>query len=440
MELTCAVQEYAWGKLGQKSQVAKFAPAACKDFMLDESKPYAELWMGVHPNGPSVIAETGETLAEYISKNPDCLGSKVSEKFQGQLPFLFKVLSVNKALSIQAHPAKEHAESLHATRPDVYKDPNHKPEIAIALTEFEGLCGFRPLEEIQGFLSKLPELQNCLGDKACKELLSSTPDCYEVALKAGFKALMQSESSVLKVQLDALAVRIQNTEGDLLEDLYLRLIKEFPGDVGCFVIYFLNRVKLQPGQAMYLGPNVPHAYLSGDCIECMANSDNVVRAGLTPKLIDTSTLVNMLEYRCGPAEDRKFAGQDSGSSVLFNPPVPDFSVNRIQVLIFRIFSSHDDYVCVRLETPGLGGIVMARPCQARELRDNPYLLHLISIGWRSILDPKIDPLPTHTTPSPYMFIIPLFQGSVLFLPCNKILELFPEDCEELVAYQAFSSD
>lgn len=143
MELTCAVQNYAWGKSGNASEVALLQSSANSDFKIDESKPYAELWMGTHPNGPSVLTGSGRSLKEHISDNKSFLGEESRAKFGDDLPFLFKVLSVGKALSIQAHPDIELAKKLHAERPDVYKDPNHKPEMAIALTKFEGLCGFR---------------------------------------------------------------------------------------------------------------------------------------------------------------------------------------------------------------------------------------------------------------------------------------------------------
>ena len=120
------------------------------DFCVDGTAPYAELWMGTHPNGPSMLKGPGAlSLAEHISQKPEILGKDCRQKFGDQLPFLFKVLSVNKALSIQAHPDKKHAEKLHADRPDIYKDPNHKPEMAIALTDFEGLCGFRHVSHVQ---------------------------------------------------------------------------------------------------------------------------------------------------------------------------------------------------------------------------------------------------------------------------------------------------
>jgi len=414
MELKCQVQQYAWGKLGQNSQVAKYGRTACKDFALDESKPYAELWMGVHPNGPSVVAESGESLAEYIRKNPSCLGEKVGKQFSNQLPFLFKVLSVNKALSIQAHPAKDHAETLHAQRPQVYKDANHKPEIAIALTKFEGLCGFRPLDEIQKFVTHLPELQAVIGLQATEDLLASTPTDYQTALKAAFKSLMESDKEIIGQQLNILCKRISsNTEKNLENDLFVQLNADFPGDVGCFVIYFLNRVSLNPGESMYLGPNVPHAYLSGDCVECMANSDNVVRAGLTPKLIDVETLVGMLEYKCGPAEERKYVGEafPDGSGTKFNPSVPDFAVNRIEVA-----GSAD---CYTAPVQDSASILLVTRGKGKFLASN----QVIKEGGFTVVQPYASD--------------DIQEGSVLFLPANKIVELFPEDCDQLIIHQAF---
>lgn len=152
MELNCGTQNYDWGKKGTESTVANLCKSANKEIEIDENKPYAELWMGTHVNSPSIIKSTSEILSSYIEKNPECLGEAVINEFGNRLPFLFKVLSISKALSIQAHPNKKHAEELHLKYPDIYKDPNHKPELAIALTPFEALCGFRPISEIKDFM------------------------------------------------------------------------------------------------------------------------------------------------------------------------------------------------------------------------------------------------------------------------------------------------
>ena len=133
MELVCSVQQYAWGKIGLDSAVASLAKDGYPDFELEHEAPYAELWMGTHPNGPSKLAKTGHSLKHYLDEKPEQLGESTRKNFGDRLPFLFKVLSVNKALSIQAHPDKKLAEELHATRPDLYKDNDRSK----ALCDFE---------------------------------------------------------------------------------------------------------------------------------------------------------------------------------------------------------------------------------------------------------------------------------------------------------------
>jgi len=279
------------------------------------------------------LATTGQLLSDLVTSKPELLGEESRAKFGDKLPFLFKVLSVGKALSIQAHPDLPHAQQLHKERPEVYKDPNHKPEIAIALTDFEGLCGFRPLQEIQGFIASVPEFAAVLGDCG-NHLVNASESNYRDQLKAAFEALMLCDKEKIASQLTTLLNRL-STEANLdpVSLLFQRLHGQYPGDVGCFVIYFLNVLKLVPGESMFLGPNIPHAYLAGDCVECMANSDNVVRAGLTPKLIDTPTLVAMLDYTCSPADTRIFGPSQGPSSACtqFHPPVPDFAVSRHNV-------------------------------------------------------------------------------------------------------------
>ncbi len=146
MLLSPSVKNYPWGRLGKSSLVAELSllPDA-----ISEVTPYAELWMGSHPSDPSSILPEGPLLLEYIQANPKSLGERVLAKYGPQLPFLFKVLSVEKALSIQAHPDKSLAGILHKRDPANYPDDNHKPELALAVSQFEVLCGFRSLEEIE---------------------------------------------------------------------------------------------------------------------------------------------------------------------------------------------------------------------------------------------------------------------------------------------------
>ncbi|XP_021027333.1 mannose-6-phosphate isomerase [Mus caroli] len=344
--LSCVVQQYAWGKVGSKSEVACLLASSDPLAQISEDKPYAELWMGTHPRGDAKILDnriSQKTLGQWIAENPDCLGSKVKNTFNGKLPFLFKVLSVDTALSIQAHPNKELAEKLHLQAPEHYPDANHKPEMAIALTSFQGLCGFRPVEEIVTFMKKVPEFQLLIGDDATaqlKESVGGDTEAMASALRNCFSQLMKSEKKVVVEQLNLLVKRIsqQVFDGNSTDDIYgkllLQLHQQHPGDIGCFAIYFLNLLTLKPGEAMFLDANVPHAYLKGDCVECMACSDNTVRAGLTPKFIDVPTLCEMLNYTPSPSNDRLFApaqSQDDPYLSIYDPPVPDFTVMKMEV-------------------------------------------------------------------------------------------------------------
>ncbi|NWW48513.1 MPI isomerase, partial [Pedionomus torquatus] len=305
-----------------------------------------QLWMGAHPRGDAVIQDNcipQKTLGQWIADNPACLGTKVKDAFQGHLPFLFKVLSINTALSIQAHPNKELAAKLHAQFPEHYPDANHKPEMAIALTPFEGLCGFRPVQEIVSFLQTVPELRALIGEVAAEQLErsgSNDPRGVSAALRVCFTRLMKSEKKFFVNQLNLLVKRITQEAAEGKDtsgsngDLLLRLHSQYPGDIGCFTIYFLNLVKLEPGEAMFLGANEPHAYLQGDCVECMACSDNTVRAGLTPKFIDVLTLCEMLNYTPAPSSSKIFTATQSQldpSIYLYDPPVPDFTIMKIEI-------------------------------------------------------------------------------------------------------------
>ncbi|XP_063827529.1 mannose-6-phosphate isomerase [Ostrinia nubilalis] len=336
MELQCTVQNYDWGKLGSDSMVAKLLSSADSKVSIDASKPYAELWMGTHPNGPALIIDRNVLLGDYIKDNLDAIGPVVKNKFGVSVPFLLKILSIRKALSIQAHPKKEHAEELHKSFPDMYKDPNHKPELAIALTPFEALCGFRPLSEIKIFLTKLPELTEILSADSVSALLAQEDHGDQNILKQVFHSLMTASKDTIASSLSKFLTRMEKEDASvqlsLLYQLVQRLHSDFPGDVGCWAPYFMNYLELRPGQAIFLKPNLPHAYISGDCVECMACSDNVVRAGLTPKHIDVPTLVAMLDYGSYTKDELLFNPKlEDENCCIWRPPVPDFAVAKIKV-------------------------------------------------------------------------------------------------------------
>lgn len=367
IRLQCGVNSYDWGKVGQQSLAAKYAATtAGPDFSIEAERPYAELWMGTHPSLPSRDVATDRTLLDLVQDNRALMSIEIFEKYGGKLPFLFKVLSIRKALSIQAHPNKKLAEELHARDPGNYPDDNHKPEMAIALTPFEGLCGFRPLSEIVHFLNAVAPLRSLVGCQAAEEfetIVTGSEDSEDPtvlgrnkdALRAIFTSLMQSsheaveeaakdlvaaaESSPETFAVSATSPCTNPSTPEQLAAVITRLNGQFPGDVGLFVFFFLNYVQLEPGEAMFLKADDVHAYISGDIIECMASSDNVVRAGFTPKYKDVDTLTRMLTYSYAPIEEQKLQPTDypyailnvsaysSGSeSVLYDPPIDEFSV------------------------------------------------------------------------------------------------------------------
>ncbi|CAF0976983.1 unnamed protein product [Rotaria sp. Silwood1] len=320
------VQPYAWGMIGSSSLVAQLAS---KFSSIISTQPYAEYWMGTHLKGESYLIDNNQiSLKSYLNID---------------LPFLFKILSIETALSIQAHPNKEHAKILHKKNPKEYPDDNHKPEMAIALTKFECLCGFRPYNEINEFLKKYKQLE-ILCDKNLIEQFSNAISLnmdlsiQQTLLKQLYSNLMQSSSIIISQCInDHLEYILSISDSyNELSNLFQRLNKQFPnGDVGLFSIYFFNYIILNPGEAILLKANIPHAYLHGQCIECMACSDNVVRAGLTPKFKDISTLIDMLDYQPLTIEQTKFFGKKISENIIqFDPRqvsnIDDFIVEEIK--------------------------------------------------------------------------------------------------------------
>ncbi|KAJ2844897.1 Mannose-6-phosphate isomerase, partial [Coemansia erecta] len=335
VRLSCAVNNYHWGKHGLDSKAAQFA-ATNPSVSIDASQTYAELWMGTHPSGPSKVFGAETELSTLVNEDPQrALSPGVERKYGPHLPFLFKVLSIEKALSIQAHPDKALAARLHAERPTVYKDGNHKPEMSIALTDFIAMSGFRPLEEIAGFLDTYPEFRMLVSQSADSFRAAATSSTLSVAEKKAelrklFAELMAAED--VATQLDRLVSRIPQGSEDAtsVDALVHRLNAEYPGDVGVFCVFVLNVLRLAPGDAFFMGPNDPHAYIAGDCVECMATSDNVVRAGLTPKMRDVPVLVDMLTYDFGTPMAKLLQpvplGHGTKHSVVYDPPIDEFSV------------------------------------------------------------------------------------------------------------------
>ncbi|KAJ6222501.1 hypothetical protein RDWZM_001046 [Blomia tropicalis] len=346
-------------------------------YEVDNDTPFAELWMGTHPSGPSVVMGTGPnhnnvTLLNCLSSYPEYVGNiRIVTKYGRNLPFLFKVLSVRTALSIQAHPNKALAEKLHHDDPFHYPDANHKPELAIALTEFEAFCGFRPYAEIEFLLNNVPEFKDTVGSQPATEFLE-TKNKDKQSLKKLFAALMTAQEDLWKENIAKLKDRWSSQletipELATLQKLVKKLSADFPEDIGLFAIFFLNYLVLQPGEAIYLGQDEPHAYILGDCIECMACSDNVVRAGLTPKFKDVKTLCEMLTYKSLSPKDQTLQpitiDRFTRSYIV---PVPEFVVDQIEINEQDLTPSFE----YKLESKESGSILIAIHGEASLQRDD----------------------------------------------------------------------
>lgn len=286
------VQHYKWGRqapcLVQELAGANAGPP-----------PYAELWVGSHPKGPAqAISSTPPgNLDQLIKQNPAViLGNESLHRYGPTLPFLFKILSIDEPLSIQAHPDLALAKTLHQRDSTNYPDANHKPEMAIALSEVQLLCGIRPISDLISNITKTPELNELLSHQSRSQLSDkgTTPRSLAHSL---FKDLLSAESHIIYGTSNRLFSRLEGASNLSEEDATVLKLKQYypQGDVGLFFIYVLNLIKLKPLQAVFLDANIPHAYLSGELAECMACSDNVVRVGLTPKFKDVSTLLEMVE-------------------------------------------------------------------------------------------------------------------------------------------------
>ncbi|KAI6146890.1 RmlC-like cupin domain-containing protein [Pisolithus tinctorius] len=334
------IQQYGWGKMGKSSKVAQLAESAVPGFALSESIPYAELWMGTHVKSPSGVPGYGVTLRDFLAGHPELMGgvSSVFDTTGGNLPFLLKVLSIGKALSIQVHPDKKTAEKLHAQQPSVYTDPNHKPEIAIALTPFRGLCGFSPASEIKAYLAAVPEFRAIAPEEVVRRFEGALEQDERAALRDFFTGIMTADADRVKEELSKLVSRyLEGRETGIehgVRDLVLALNSQHPGDVGIFCAFMLNLVDLQPGEAIFLGAGEPHAYVSGDIIECMANSDNVIRAGLTPKPKDVPNLIESLTYNAAKADSHMVQPKplpETTYTTTYVPPVLDFRVLAVKI-------------------------------------------------------------------------------------------------------------
>ncbi|MFD7533170.1 mannose-6-phosphate isomerase, class I [Streptomyces sp. NPDC059849] len=348
--LSNTVRPYAWGSTTAIPELLGIAPTG---------EPQAEMWMGAHPGAPSLLTRitspntaphtapnsatgedsaTGEEgprqpLTDVIAAAPEReLGRATVEKFGPRLPFLLKLLAAGAPLSLQVHPdlaqAKrgyedEERRSVPIDAPHrTYKDANHKPELICALTPFAGLCGFRRPTEAA-------EAMAALGVDSLKpyvDLLGAHPE--EAALREVLTAILGADPAEMAETVNLAAAAAERLGG--AHAPYARIAHHFPGDPGVIAAMLLNYVELQPGEALFLGAGVPHAYLDGLGVEIMANSDNVLRCGLTPKHIDVPELLRIVRFEATDPGVLRPEASPTGEE-LYETPVDEFRLSRFDL-------------------------------------------------------------------------------------------------------------
>ncbi|MEV6959177.1 mannose-6-phosphate isomerase, class I [Streptomyces sp. NPDC051207] len=313
------VRPYAWGSTTAIPALLGVEPTG---------QPQAEMWMGAHPGAPSRTARG--TLLEVIEAAPEReLGAGTVAKFGPRLPFLLKILAAGAPLSLQVHPdltqaragyEDEERRGVPVSAPHRnYKDANHKPELICALTEFDGLCGFRAPAEAAALLDALG-----VGSlKPYVDLLRAHPE--EAALREVLTAILGADREEMAGTVAEAAAACDRLAGDHAP--YAGIAHHYPGDPGVIAAMLLNHVRLQPGEALFLGAGIPHAYLSGLGVEIMANSDNVLRCGLTPKHVDVPELLRVVRFEAADPGVLRPEASPEGEEV-YETPVDEFRLSR----------------------------------------------------------------------------------------------------------------
>ena len=341
-ELENVLRDYAWGST---TAIAGLLGR------IESGRPEAELWIGAHPDSPSVALRPDGTtvpLDRLISEDPEhFLGAESVAGFGPRLPFLTKILAAAQPLSLQVHPSIEQArdgfarENANGIAPEAahrnYRDDNHKPEMIFALTPFEALCGFRPAADTRAILLHLAAAFDAVeADRPplLSELVEDLGNPDEgTALRKAFERLISGGPAV--AEATALVAGVLVT-GAALEpyrselSTVLSLNEKYPGDPGVLISLLLNRISLAPGEAVFLPAGNVHAYLYGTGVEVMASSDNVLRGGLTPKFVDVPELLRTIEFK--PVAVPMLTPEVSGfGQELYRPPFREFQLQRIEL-------------------------------------------------------------------------------------------------------------
>lgn len=280
-QLQCSCNNYPWGKTGKESLAAQLcAGTPNTGFQIQDDQPYAEMWMGDYPVLPAKVLETGEELHKVLDQNKEkLLGKNCIEKFDAVLPFLPKILSIAKALPLQIHPDKDLSARLHAKDPEKFTDPNHKPEIAIALGPFEVFAGWKPNNDIKVLFDTLEPLKKFLPNSHLHFNNDSIRSICQNIFKASDETIKETQEALQKIPRERYGT--QSYILDVLPRLQEQYSIEDPGNL--VALLTMNYITLSAGDAIYVPADCPHAYLSGDIVECMARSNNVLNTGFCPR-------------------------------------------------------------------------------------------------------------------------------------------------------------
>lgn len=328
-QLVGSCNNYPWGKKGKDSLAARLHKKTEKNFDIKDDEFYSELWFGDYPDYPARVLKTGELLKDVLDKNQEALlGKRVIRELGGELPFLPKILSIAKALPLQIHPNKELAAKLHAQDPENFTDPNHKPEIAVALSKFEVFAGWKPLSEIEP-LFQLPALQSFVPSSGSNSWTDET-------LRRVTRNLLKSNEETARKVQDALSSTPREELGraGYILDLLPRLQQQYgSADPGTLVaLTCMNFMVLEAGDAIYIPADGIHAYLSGDIVECMARSNNVLNSGFCPPA-DKNNLdmfADTLTFKAHSKEDVILPSKGhSKRTKVYSPPISEFDMLKV---------------------------------------------------------------------------------------------------------------
>jgi mannose-6-phosphate isomerase len=334
LRLTPSTQPYAWGSTTAIPDLLGTEP---------DGRPVAEAWFGAHPSAPAVAATDGDgdrPLHELIAAgHHDLLGEDVEGRFGEALPYLLKVIAADRPLSLQVHPnlgraraghAEEDAAGVPLDAPDRnYRDRNHKPELVYALTQFEAMCGFRAPRRTAELFAGLdaPLAKELHGALLAQPSADGIRTVFEQLLDPTTRPSAEEVGELAQACAARLATGSPSPRADRTVVL---LQQEYPGDVGVVTSLLLNPVTLQPGDVMFVPAGGVHAYLSGVAVEIMASSDNVLRAGLTPKHVDVREVLANVDYVAAPPI-RIAPEVFHGATKVFYAPVDDFELSVTEI-------------------------------------------------------------------------------------------------------------